>query len=308
MLLKTFFTDQLIPFTSGLIKILGSLILLFIIDWRITLLLIIVVPMAFGILKPLGRKMYKISKALQDETASFQGDLGRVLSDIRLVKSSIAENIELSNGNKRINTLFTHSLSAGKIMAIISPLMTTVTLLLLVIVFGYGGTQVATGALSAGALVAVVFYMFQIISPLSQMAQFFTQFQKARGATERINFIFTEETELDHVYVSNRPYNETINEGIHFENVDFHYSSDKKILHEISFTADKGKTTAIVGPSGAGKTTIFSLIERFYSPKFGDIYYEKDSITSYNVKEWRSKIAYVSQEAPIMSGSILKKI
>lgn len=58
--------------------------------------------------------MYKISKALQDETASFQGDLGRVLSDIRLVKSSIAENIELSNGNKRINTLFTHSLSAGR--------------------------------------------------------------------------------------------------------------------------------------------------------------------------------------------------
>ncbi|KKI86110.1 MULTISPECIES: ABC transporter ATP-binding protein [Shouchella] len=305
--IKNFFTDQLIPFLSGTIKIIGSIIILFALNWSITLLLLLIVPVSLAVLKPLGRKTYKVSKALQDETASFQGDLGRVLSDIRLVKSSIAEDPETSQGNNRIDQLLKHGLDTGKIMAIISPLMTTITLLVLVVVFGYGGIQVANGTLSAGTLVAIVFYMFQIIPPISQMGHFFTQLQKAKGATERITYIMEENLESQLAASVSYPHNqETVARvnGIRFSNVSFSYPNGSQILKKVSFSANASEVTAIVGPSGAGKTTLFSLIERFYPPSEGSIEYDNQPINDFDVQEWRQKIAYVAQDSPLMAGTI----
>lgn len=204
---KEFVVMQIIPFFSGLISIIGSVILLLIIDWKITLMMLVIIPIAFAILMPLGRKMYRVSKATQDETAEFQGDLGRVLSDIRLVKSSLAEPKEEEKGISRITKLFTYGLREAKINAIVSPLMMTVNLVMLVFLIGYGGFRVSEGTLSAGSLVAIILYMFQIIVPFSQMATFFTQSQKAMGATERIRDIMNEAVETDHTEENLSHYN-----------------------------------------------------------------------------------------------------
>ncbi len=128
------------------------------------LLFLVIFPLAFFVIKPLGKRMYNVSRNLQQETASFQGDLSRVLGDVRLVKFSVAEKQEAAEGAKRATNLYRHGLSTGKILAVVAPLMTTTILLVLVMIIGYGGYQVATGSLSAGALVAVVFYIFQIIN------------------------------------------------------------------------------------------------------------------------------------------------
>ena len=109
---------------------------------------------------------------MQNETASFQGDLGRVLSDIRLVKLSVAENEEAAQGGKRARRLYRYGLKSGKIMAMVLPLITTTILMVLVCIFGYGGYKVAMGSLSTGELVAIVFYLFQIMAPVTSMAQF----------------------------------------------------------------------------------------------------------------------------------------
>ncbi|TSB45522.1 ABC transporter ATP-binding protein [Alkalicoccobacillus porphyridii] len=299
--IKEFVVMQIIPFFSGVISIIGSVILLLIIDWRITLMMLVIIPVAFAILMPLGRKMYKVSKATQDETAQFQGDLGRVLSDIRLVKSSLAEPKEEEQGMQRITKLFRYGLREAKINAVVSPLMMTVNLVMLVFLIGYGGFRVSEGTLSAGSLVAIILYMFQIIVPFSQMATFFTQSQKAMGATERIREIMDERIEAD----LTKPIEfKAKQEGLVFDRVSFGYSEDKRILNDLSFEVDKGKVTAFVGPSGAGKTTIFSLIERFYKQNSGAIRYEGSDLSEYQLREWRSKIAYVSQESPMMAGTI----
>ncbi|WYP27117.1 ABC transporter ATP-binding protein [Alkalihalobacillus sp. FSL W8-0930] len=299
---KEFVVMQIIPFFSGLISIIGSVILLLIIDWKITLMMLVIIPIAFAILMPLGRKMYRVSKATQDETAEFQGDLGRVLSDIRLVKSSLAEPKEEEKGISRITKLFTYGLREAKINAIVSPLMMTVNLVMLVFLIGYGGFRVSEGTLSAGSLVAIILYMFQIIVPFSQMATFFTQSQKAMGATERIRDIMNEVVETD----DNQERTDTskAREGLIFRDVSFGYTENKQILDQLSFTVEKGKVTAFVGPSGAGKTTVFSLIERFYQPQQGTLTYEGNELQAFGLREWRSKIAYVSQESPMMAGTI----
>ncbi len=122
-----------------------------------TLLLLTVIPLSVLILVPLGRKMYKISKALQDETASFTSVLTQVLSEIRLVKSSNTEKREYETGNKGIEKLLQFGLKREKVQALISPVMSFVLMALLVIIVGYGGMRVSSGCINNWGISSVYF-------------------------------------------------------------------------------------------------------------------------------------------------------
>ena len=178
-IIKTLITQHLIPFFTGIISVIGSIILLLMIDWKMTLIMILSVPISILLIMPLGQKMYKISMAAQDEMAHFSGNLGRVLSDIRLVKAYHAEKTEQKHGENGINHLFQFGLKEAKILAVISPFITFVIMLVLVVLIGYGGVQVASGALTAGALVAIIIYMFQIVVPFHTDGLFFHRFSKS---------------------------------------------------------------------------------------------------------------------------------
>lgn len=296
--IKELITDHLISFISGLFAIVGAVIILIIIDWKMTLLMLISVPVAILLTLPLGQRIHKIARANQDELASFTGQLGRVLTNIRLVKTSQTENYEQLNGEEKIQHLYQFGLKESKILAVLSPIMTFIMMVVLILLFGYGGAKVATGAITAGELVAIIIYLVQIIIPFTQMATFFTSLQKAMGATERLQEILNEPIEGH-----GKNAIASSNESITFENVVFQYN-DNPILKGISFTIPAGKTTALVSASGGGKTTMFSLIEQFYHVTEGTIRFGKQPIEQIHLKEWRSLFGYVSQEAPLMNGTI----
>ncbi|MDF2679454.1 MAG: transporter ATP-binding protein [Brevibacillus sp.] len=301
---KGLITEHLSNFFTGVIAIIGSIATLLYLDWQMTLVMLIAVPFSFFILFPLGRQMYRISKGLQDETASFTTIMNQVLSEVRLVKSSNAEPHEYQIGKIGIDNLFRYGLKEGRVQAMIGPLISFVLMVLLVVIMGYGGMRVATGALTAGGLVAFILYLVQIVMPLGQFTQFFTQLQKAVGATERIIETLGAEEE-DHV--SGREL-KSAELPIHVDRVRFGYDSGETILDDVSFTIDPGKVTAIVGPSGSGKTTMFSLLERYYQPVSGEIRLGDESIHDFTLASWRSKIGYVSQESPLIAGSIRENI
>ncbi|MFS1517124.1 ABC transporter ATP-binding protein [Bacillus sp. SCS-151] len=301
---KELITDHLTNFVTGVISIIGSVAILLYLDWKMTLIMLLVVPVSLFILLPLGRQMYKISKDLQDETAKFTTVLSQVLSEVRLVKVSNAESIELENGRRGINNLFKFGLKEAKVQALIAPLMSFVLMALLVVIMGYGGLRVASGALSAGDLVAFILYLIQIIIPMSQFTAFFTQLQKAMGATERIIDILNHGEE--HVTSGSTVTN--VDQSINVRNLTFSYENGEDILRDISFSVKAGKVTAIVGPSGSGKTTLFSLIERFYEPSDGFIQLGEEPIHQFSLKSWRNQIGYVSQESPIIAGTIKENI
>ena len=299
---KALITNHLVSFLTGIISIIGAVIILLTIDWRMTVIMLVAVPVAFLVVIPLGRMMYKVSKKMQDEMADFSANLGRVLSEIRLVKASNAEQAEERKGYSGVEKLFTYGLKEARIQAVISPFMTTIIMVVLVVLIGYGGVRVASGALSAGSLVAIIIYMFQIVVPFSQMATFLTAFQKAMGATERIQYLLGRDKEAEDQPAS-------FEKGsIHFRDVSFGYSEDARILHDVTFSVEPGETVAFVGPSGAGKTTIFSLIERFYSPSSGSITVGDTPLESIRLPHWRQSIGYVSQESPVMAGTIRENI
>ncbi|ARD56911.1 multidrug ABC transporter ATP-binding protein [Bacillus safensis FO-36b] len=295
---KEFVTEKLVSFVSGLFAILGAIVVLLWIDWKMTLLLLIAVPLTIFVTYPLGEKMYAISKANQDELAGFGGRLGRILTNIRLVKASQTEQQELAGGEKQIKQLYKYGLKEAKIVAILSPLMTLLMMVVIIAIFGYGGSQVASGAISSGELVAIMIYLVQIIMPFTQMATFFTDLQKTLGATERIVEALDEKREVQ----DGKPVT-AASQPIQFENVSFKYN-EKYVLKGMTFTLKPNETTAFVSRSGGGKTTMFSLIERFYDVSSGAILYGKENIEQFNLTEWRGLFGYVSQNAPLLNGTI----
>ena len=195
-------------------------------------------------------------------------------------------------------------LKEARIFALIGPIMYLVVMVVIVMIIGYGGMRVANGTMSTGSLVAFLLYLFQIIFPITSFAMFFTQLQKAKGATERIIDILelavrrrTSGIEMD---ITNKP--------ITILNVSFAYSEDEPVLENISFEAQPGEMIAFAGPSGGGKTTVFGLLERFYEPTAGEIRIGNTPINQLSLASWRSQIGYVSQESAMMAGTIRENL
>lgn len=291
-------------FITGIISVIGAIIILLVMDWKMTLFMLISVPITLAIMIPLGRKMAKISRGLQDETAIFTGHIQQTLSEIRLMKSSTAEQNEEAKGLSGIKNLLGFGLKEARIFALIGPLMYLVVMVVIVMIIGYGGMRVANGTMSTGSLVAFLLYLFQIIMPITSFAMFFTQLQKAKGATERIIDILElpPEEGQDGIEMDIK------NKSIHISNVSFSYNEDEPVLKNISFEAQPGEMIAFAGPSGGGKTTMFGLLERFYEPTAGEIRIGQTPINKLSLSSWRSQIGYVSQESAMMAGTIRENL
>jgi ATP-binding cassette subfamily B protein AbcA/BmrA len=291
-------------FITGIISIIGAIVILLVMDWKMTLLMLISVPITLAIMMPLGRKMAKISRGLQDETATFTGHITQTLSEIRLMKSSTAEQNEEEKGISGIDKLLGFGLREARIFSLIGPTMYLILMVVIVMIIAYGGMRVANGTMSTGSLVAFLLYLFQIIMPITSFAMFFTQLQKAKGATERIIEILDQPLEEGQdgieMDISNQP--------ISIENVSFSYSEEEPVLQNITLEAQPGQMIALAGPSGSGKTTMFGLLERFYEPTTGEIRIGDTSINKISLKSLRSQIGYVSQESAMMAGTLRENL
>ncbi|MDW4525949.1 ABC transporter ATP-binding protein [Rossellomorea marisflavi] len=302
--IKNLITEHLTGFITGIISVAGAIIVLFYLDWPLTLVMFSIIPLALLFLIPVGKKMAEISRGIQGETASFSANLTRVLSEIRLVKSSNAEDIEFDKGKAGIRKLYRLGIREGIIQSLMSPVVSSMIIIVLVLIIGFGGIRVTSGAMTAGELVAFFIYLFQIIMPITQIIVFFTQFQKTVGATEKVLSIL----QLGEERLDEGEEVKDLDEALILEDVSFGYETEEMVLKEVSIMAEKGKVTAIVGPSGSGKTTLFSLIEQFYRPQHGSIRFGQTPISTFSLKSWRSLLGYVSQDSPIYSGSIRDNI
>ncbi|PTJ18491.1 ABC transporter ATP-binding protein [Staphylococcus simulans] len=298
------FVSQKLPnVLPSIITLIGSLIMLFIMDWQMTLLTFITIPLFVIIMIPLGRVMQKISTRTQAEIANFSGLLGRVLTEMRLVKVANTEQVELDKAHINLKEIYKLGLKQAKIAAVIQPISGLIMLLTIGIILGFGGIRISSGAITAGTLVAMIFYVIQMSMPLVNLSTLMTDYKKAVGASSRIHEIMQEP--LEEVYM---PTGQSLGNGdIAFKEVSFGYDT-KEVLHDLNFDIPKGKVTAFVGPSGSGKSTIFNLIERMYDVTHGDILYNDVSIYQLPLSDWRNKIGYVMQSNAMMSGTIRDNI
>lgn len=300
--LQQLLSEQSVRLLTSFVSVIGAVAILFTLDWQMTLVILFSVPTTLIIVIPLGRKLRVIAKETQQELGNLSGFFAELLGEIRLVKSQATEQMEVRTGKVKIETLFDYGVKEGRIQAILIPLLNVTLTGMLIAILGFGAYRVSTGALSTGELLAFMLYVFQIITPLITMSEFLTRLQKARGATERIAEL------LD---VRPEPYSthqESIEQAdLSFEDVTFHYGTEP-VLQGLSLYVSPGATTAIVGRSGAGKTTLFSLVEQFYTPTEGLIRYGNRDIQTYGRDTWRQIVGYVAQDSPVLSGSVRTNI
>lgn len=268
--------------------------------------IVLVVPLIALVTIPIGKRLSSLSRKNQDELAKLTGFSNQILGEIKLVKSTNSEGFEVDRGNQKIANLFNSGFAVSKLQSIVTPIVLLLLMISFSGVLAFGQYRVAQEALTSGTLMAFLLYMFQLINPLSNMASFFNAVQTTNGAVQRILEILNyevEEYEEDSML-------STLNiESLTFSNVTFKYQNDSDpVLSKISFQAKKGQKIAIVGPSGAGKTTILSLIERFYLPESGRIFTQEGDINAVSLQTWRNNISYVSQDTPVVSGTLYENL
>ncbi|MCD7133222.1 ABC transporter ATP-binding protein [Limosilactobacillus balticus] len=285
---------------TSLLQFVGALVIMLAMDWRMTLLMFVAVPLVILVMLPVMNQSRKIGRVRQDELAKFASDSTDVLGEVRLVKSSNGEEHELAKGNHRIDNLYHVGRKEALINSVTQPITNMLMMIMFLGILGYGAIRVMNGAMTMGALVSFLMYLFQIISPVVVISQLFNNMAKTSGATERIQQVLTEPEE----FATDKAEKDIANAPLRFENVDFAYEEDKPVLRDVSFETKPNAVVAFAGPSGGGKSTIFSLIERFYQPTGGKILIGEENIENVDLAKWRAQIGLVSQDAAVMPGTI----
>ena len=302
--INSFITEIIPSFFPSIIVLFGSIFFLFMLDWETALIALISIPMYVILIIPISNVMQKLSYKTQLETAKVSGVIAHVLSKIKLVKLSNSINKEFRQTNSYLRNIYYLGVKEGVINSIVVPLSTLIMLVSMGGVLGFGGYRVASGAISPGTLIALIFYMTQLTDPIEKISSLFTGYKRTIGASQRLSEILSEEKEN----LQNNNLNILNSVDLSFNNVSFSYDENNHVFTNLSFTIPKNKITAIVGPSGSGKTTILNLISRLYEIQSGSIKYGTNSIYDYSLVNWRKNLGYVMQNSGVLNRTVKSNI
>lgn len=282
----------------SLVMVLGSIIVLFSLDWNLSLLLFITLPCMMFIILPLSNISEKYSRRLQEEIGFLTGQLTEKIQEHELIKTNQAEKSVQDVLDNCIERVQNNSLKSDRVTSFETPFALLFIFATIAVMLTYGGYRVSAGYISVGTLVSFLIYLFQLLNPISNIASFVTVYSRSKGSSVALENLLAVPRETFEGGES------VSGQGLNFNHVYFGYDENRPVLKDITFSIFKGQKIAFVGPSGSGKSTIVRLLERFYKPLAGDILMEQSSIYDFNLKEWRSKIAWVSQNNAVLSGSI----
>ncbi|WP_048669989.1 MULTISPECIES: ABC transporter ATP-binding protein [Enterococcus] len=279
---------------------------------KLTLVILVIIPLIFLIYLPLGSYIEKNYSEMQKEIGNLNAFGTFITRSQKYIKINNTQKKEEQNGKLILSKLKYIGLKKAKLTAIISPLLGALSLSSIVFVVLLGFYLISLKQLTTGALVAYLTLFFQIVTPIASIGESFTEFKGLIGTTERLKLLL-KSNNIESLYDGRMIPNNSI-QKVEFKNVNFTYPVEDNIkeksfsLKDISFNAKIGENIAFVGPSGAGKTTIFDLLECFYSIDSGDIYMNGYHYDYYNVYSIRKNISYVSQSYPLINGTILENL
>ncbi len=286
----------------------GGFALIIITDWRLTLFMAALIPVGMGIAVFFGRRLRPISAQVQDQLARATTILEETLAGIRVVQSFTRENYEINRFRGAIEHTFTLAMKRTRISALFGPVISFIGFAGVISIFWFGGHEVLDGRLTAGQLFMFLILTLTIAGSIGQISGLWTGLQETLGATTRLFEIL--DTDSDIVERTDaRPLSQ-VDGNIRFEHVSFSYLDDphNSILLDVSFEAKPGEILALVGPSGAGKTTLVNLIPRFFDPHTGQVCIDGQDVRNLQVKSLREQIGIVPQETLLFGGTIRDNI
>ncbi|HSB44237.1 MAG TPA: ABC transporter ATP-binding protein [Nitrospira sp.] len=299
-------TETPIDTAKQLVTFVGGIAFLLAMNWRLCLLILLLLPLLVVVAKVFGRKLKSLSTSIQDQTAALSTLIEEVISGIRIVKSFVQTKREETRFTAQVGQNLSLTMRRAGIMAVFIPVISLLTFSAAAAVLWYGGRQVIDGTVSPGDLFAFVLFAGILIGPFSSAARVFAQVREAQGATERVFEILDQQPEVSDSPTADVLAN--VSGHIRVEHMSFAYDARQPVLTEVSFEAQPGELVAIVGPTGAGKTTAMNLIHRFYDPTEGRITIDGQDLRQVTLESWYRQIALVPQETILFGGTILDNI
>ncbi|GAK12043.1 ABC transporter ATP-binding protein [Geomicrobium sp. JCM 19039] len=299
--------------SSGLLSLITDIfiffaisIYMFYVNWQLALFVLLTFPLLFYVTRKFSKRMRKAYGQVQASIGEMNNHLQDTFSGIRLVKSFAAERYEMNKFLKRNEQNRSANVQAAKNFSLFGPLVNAINYLGLAIVIAVGAWQTMAGEMTVGMIATFLLYLRLLQNPIRRVSRLMNTIQQAAAAYDRIQAVLSTKPAI--VSKENAPALEITDGEVTFRQVSFSYTNEKRAVHDVNFTLEGGKTTALVGASGSGKTTVTQLISRFYSPDHGDIIIDGTNIKDVDISSLRSQIAVVSQDIFLFNGTIAENI
>lgn len=284
----------------------GGITILFVISWKLTLIMLSVIPIVVIAAVMFGKFVKNMAKAQQDAQAAATTAAEEAISNVRTVKSFAAELLENERYDAKVHAAYLLARKLGIVFGVFAATMTFAASGAIVLVLWEGGREVISGAMTTGTLTSFILYTVSVAGGLGGLSSLYGDFMKAIGASSRVFQLLDREPRISS---EGRKIN-AIKGEVQLEDVYFAYPSrkDVMVLHGVSLKLLPGQIVALVGPSGGGKSTIAHMIERFYDPLSGGVYLDGVDLRDLDYDDLHSHIGLVSQEPTLFAASIADNI
>ncbi len=304
--LQSAVTDNIVALLRQVVLLVGASILLFYLNWQLTTVILVGIPLMSLTIVALGRRIRRAAKVVQDKLAEAANVVEEATSGIRIVKSFAREAYEIGRFRNATNAIYAAAMHRAKISAVLAPIIGFMAFGSITATLWFGSYQVLNGNLTPGGLVAYLVYTMMVATPVSSLAGLYSQFQSAIGATERLfELLDTEPRITESSDALTLP---PIRGNVAFEQVAFHYNENVPVIEGADFSVEAGQVVALVGRSGAGKTTLVNLIPRFYDVTSGAISIDGLDIRDLTLNSLRQQIGIVPQETMLFSDTVYNNI
>ena len=304
--IQSLLTETPMDALKHLVTIIGGVGFLLVMNWRLCVLILILLPLLAIVARIFGKRLKALSMKIQDQTAHVTTLIEEVVSGIREVKSFVQGQREEARFRLGVEGLLATTMQRTAVLAVFVPVITFFTFVMAIGVLWYGGKQVIEGQLSPGELFAFVLFAGILIGPFGSAARIFSQVKEVQGAMTRVFELL--DTPLDIQDSPNAQPLVSIRGDVQFEEVQFAYEERPPVLEGVSFSIKAGECLALVGPTGAGKTTIINLLHRFYDPTRGRVLIDGHDVKSIQLDSLYHQLALVPQETFLFGGTIMDNI
>jgi ATP-binding cassette, subfamily B, bacterial len=304
--IQSFVASGLLGVLVDILTLLGMVGVMFYVNWRFTLIALSVAPVLFVLVYSYTRRIKKASREVRKKEGEIVSVIQEVLTSIRVVKAFAREDYEQQRLEDESLESVEIALRARGIKARLAPMVEIIVAVGTCLVLWFGARMVLGGAMSAGTLIVFIAYLGKMYKPMQDLSKMTDSYTKAAVGYERVREILQADHEVGDLPGA-RPAPPLRGE-IEFDHVSFAYDPASPLIRDVSFRIEPGQTGALVGPTGAGKTTLIGLIPRFYDLTSGSIRIDGQDVRKYKLKSLRQQISFVLQETILFHGPLWHNI
>ena len=304
--LQSAMVENVVEMVTESVILIASIVMMIYLDWRLFLVTFSTFPVVLLFIDQFGKRIRKSGSRIQEATADITSVLQETVSSARVIKSFVREEYEINRFDKENMNNFRANMKYAQLSATLTPTIEFVAAVGVTIILWYGGNSVIDGTITAGSLVAFLTYAVNISNPIKRLSRVIGNIQRAMAAAQRV-FDVLDLPES----IKNLPEAKvlpTVKGQVSFNNVSFSYNPGEQVLNNVSFSVKPGEMIAFVGPAGAGKSTVASLLPRFYDVTDGSITIDGHDIRHVTLDSLREQVGIVPQETVLFNGSVYDNI